>query len=289
MYVFELPSDTIYQYILTGKFQAPSPDWIHQESPLNDYELIVMTEGTLYLSYQKESFVVETGDFLLLPPGGIRKGTKTSGCSFYWLHFVTGQIPSAKEVPDALLPAYIGASSRKIPIPRHGTIPNQEKVVILMKQLQDEVKNDYPICGLNAMTTTILMELYGQYYIRTQRVSSIKDVQKQLYYDIVDYVKLNISKNLKVAEIAAHFGYNQKYLSHLFATITGTPLKQFILSTKIDAANFMLTDTNKSISQISQELGFLDNHNFTRTYKSVTGLSPSEYRNSFAKRMLFDK
>lgn len=73
MYVFELPSDTIYQYILTGKFQAPSPDWIHQESPLNDYELIVMTEGTLYLSYQKESFVVETGDFLLLPPGGIQK------------------------------------------------------------------------------------------------------------------------------------------------------------------------------------------------------------------------
>ena len=257
MYVFELPSDTIYQYILTGKFQAPSPDWIRQESPPNDYELIVMTEGTLYIAYEKESFVVETGDFLLLPPGGIRKGTKTSDCSFYWLHFVTGQIPSAKEA--------------------------------LMKQLQGEVKNDYPICGLNAMTTTILMELYGQYYIRTQRVRSIKDVQKQLYYDIVDYVKLNISKNLKVAEIAAHFGYNQKYLSHLFATIIGTPLKQFILSTKIDAANFMLTDTNKSISQISQKLGFLDNHNFTRTYKSVTGLSPSEYRNSFAKRMLFDK
>ena len=133
MYVFELPSDTIYQYILTGKFQAPSPDWIHQESPLNDYELIVMTEGTLYLSYQKESFVVETGDFLLLPPGGIRKGTKTSDCSFYWLHFVTGQIPSAKEVPDALLPAYISASSQKIPIPRHGTIPNQEKVYIPFK------------------------------------------------------------------------------------------------------------------------------------------------------------
>ena len=289
MHVFELPSNTVYEYIFTGKFQAPSPHWIHQESPLKDYELFVVTEGTLYISYQGETFTVETGDFLLLPPGGIRKGVRPSDCSFYWLHFVTGQNPCPKEIPDALLLAYIVTSSKTIPVPRHGSIPNLEKVVILMKQLQDEVKNNYPACGLNAMTTSILMELYGQYYIRAQRVSSIKDVQKQLYYDIVDYIKLNVSKNLKVAEIAAHFGYNQKYLSHLFASITGTPLKQFILSIKIDAANFMLTDTNKSISQISRELGFLDNHNFTRTYKSVTGLSPSEYRNTFPKRMLFDK
>lgn len=289
MYLLELPSNLLYQYVFTGKFQAPTPKWTHQESPLCDYELFVVTEGTLYISYQKTSFTVETGEFLLLPPGSVRKGTKASFCSFYWLHFTTGTEPSSKEIPDALFPAYLAASSQFIPIPRQGSIPKQEKVVVMMKQLQDEVKNNYPAGALNAMTTSILMELYGQYYIRSRMANSIKTAQKQLYYDIVDYVKLNVSKNLKVADIASHFGYNQKYLSHLFASITGTPLKQFVLSTKIDAANFMLTDTNKSISQIADELGFLDNHNFARTYKTVTGLSPSEYRNTFAKRMLFDK
>ena len=78
MHVFELPSNTVYEYIFTGKFQAPSPHWIHQESPLKDYELFVVTEGTLYISYQGEAFTVETGDFLLLPPGGIRKGVRPS-------------------------------------------------------------------------------------------------------------------------------------------------------------------------------------------------------------------
>ena len=82
MHVFELPSNTVYEYIFTGKFQAPSPHWIHQESPLKDYELFVVTEGTLYISYQGEAFTVETGDFLLLPPGGIRKGVRPSDCSF---------------------------------------------------------------------------------------------------------------------------------------------------------------------------------------------------------------
>ena len=77
------------------------------------------------------------------------------------------------------------------------------------------------------------------------------------------------------------------FRSHLFSTVAGIPLKQFILTNKINAANFMLTDTNKSISEIAHALGFLDSHNFSRAYKKISGLSPSEYRNAFAQRMLF--
>ena len=93
--------------------------------------------------------------------------------------------------------------------------------------------------------------------------------------------------SLHFSEIAAHFGYNEKYLSHRFAEVFDIPLKQYILKAKIEQANFLLTDTNKSISEIARELGFSDNHNFSRTYKKLTGLSPSEYRNTFSKRLLY--
>lgn len=96
-----------------------------------------------------------------------------------------------------------------------------------------------------------------------------------------------ISTNLRISEIADVFGYNPKYLSHLFAEIRGIPLKQFILSQKIDAANFMLSDNDKPVTLIASELGFSDVHNFARTYKKQTGLTPSKYRNAFAKRLLF--
>jgi AraC-like DNA-binding protein len=55
----------------------------------------------------------------------------------------------------------------------------------------------------------------------------------------------------------------------------------------MDAANFMLADNDKTVSQIASDLGFSDVHNFARAYKKYTGLTPSEYRNAFAKRMLF--
>ena len=49
----------------------------------------------------------------------------------------------------------------------------------------------------------------------------------------------------------------------------------------------MLSDNDKAVTEIAAELGFSDVHNFARTYKKITGLTPSEYRNAFAKRMLY--
>lgn len=83
------------------------------------------------------------------------------------------------------------------------------------------------------------------------------------------------------------FTYNEKYLSHLFRQLSGMPLKQFILKSKIDEANYLLTDTNLSIGEIAVKLGYTDAHNFARTYKKSTGLSPSAYREAYAKRLLF--
>lgn len=212
-----------------------------------------MTKGTLYLSYNNEDFTVKAGEYLLLPPcNAWRQGFKPAYSEFYWLHF------------------------------------SVERLVILMKQLQDMAKSKYPAIALDSMSTAIITALYGQLMLLPP-VENQTHMQKQIYNDIIDFINTNINKNLKISEIAEAFGYNEKYLSHKFAELTGTPLKHYIMKTKIDSANFMLSDTNKSISEIAQELGFSDNHNFSRAYKNSTGMTPSEYRNAFNKRLLFHK
>lgn len=283
MRILNLPNKELFHYVLTGKFKAPSADWKHEHFYLAEYELFVMTEGTLYLSYNQENFTVKQGEYLLLPPcNSWRQGFRSAYSSFYWLHFSTASSDFPIEQNDS------SALDKEayFTIPQMGTIPKPEKVVVLMKQLQDEVKNKYPATTLDSMTTSVVTELYGQLCLNTS-VGTKSPAQKQIHSDIIDYIERNISSNIKISEIATHFGYNEKYLSHLFAEITGIPLKQFILSRKMDAANFMLTDSNKAISDIAKELGFSDSHNFSRAYKSFTGLTPSEYRNAFAGRMLY--
>lgn len=287
MNCISLPSNKLFFYHYTGKFKALSSEWKHEKFPLADYELIVMTEGELFLRYQNKNYTVKKGEYLLLPPSqdGFREGFKESYCSFYWMHFSIDHdrsVPleiNVKNKNDA--PHY----SNYCVLPQIAAIPRPERIVVMMKQLQDAVKNNYPSASLDAYVTSIMMELYGEMSIGTM-VNDLAS-KKQIYLDIIDYIQTNISKNIKIAEIADAFGYNPKYLSHLFVEIRNIPLKQFILSQKIDAANFMLADNDKTVTQIAADLGFSDVHNFARTYKKVTGLTPSEYRNAFSKRMLF--
>lgn len=97
MNVYELNVSSPLHYHLTGKFIAPSDHWKHLDMPLKEYELFVMTDGVLYLSYDNIHYTVRKGEILLLPPlpddRNHRKGYKKSQCSFYWLHFTESIIP----------------------------------------------------------------------------------------------------------------------------------------------------------------------------------------------------
>ena len=129
MNILCLPTKQIYSYIMTGKFKAPSSEWKHQNFQLTDYELIVMTEGTLYLNYNSESFIVKKGEYLLLPPSSSRRqGFKPSYCAFYWLHFTTqpGDLPLVL-TPDAVLPPPANISRFLKP----GKSPNPKKSLFL--------------------------------------------------------------------------------------------------------------------------------------------------------------
>lgn len=282
--IYELILKEPLDYIYTGKFKAPKKDWIHERFTLKDYELFVVTEGTLYIADNNGKYVVEKGKHLLLAPtpGNMRYGYLPSECSFYWLHFMPKHELIVSDSSNSFTPDF-----KRIYIPAIGTLPAIEKVVILMKQLQDSLRSNYESNFINYITTTILCEIYNQYY--SQKALSIKEPQRQIYNDIIDYIKLTITKNLKISEIAKHFGYNEKYLSHLFRNIEGLPMKQYILREKIELAKYRLSDTNDTINEIALSLGFIDSHNFMKTFKKTVGFTPTEYRNTYSKRLLYDK
>lgn len=296
MYTFDLSVSEPLRYNYTGKFEAPSENWVHENFPLTDYELFVMTEGTLYIALNDEKFEVKEGEYLLLPPGihtpNKRQGYYPSKCSFYWMHFEASHNPVRRDIPDEkYAESQAALPETTLLLPMQDSIPNPERLIVLMKQLQNAVRSQYPTVALNYAVTTILCTLNAQLrpYVETENIRMMKKNQKQIYHDIIDYVKTNVNRPLKVTDIAEHFGYNEKYLSHLFCSIASIPLKQFILTNKMETANFMLTDSNDSITDIALSLGFTDSHNFAKAYKKIVGLTPSEYRNAFAKRMLFHK
>ncbi len=279
MEYYRIPLLSPVTYHLTGKFESLTEDWKHADLFLGDYELFVVTSGVLFLEYNNRQYRVEEGEMLLLPPvappNNRRKGYQSSACTFYWMHFgLENSIDTDDE--DTYL----------IMMPERHRLHHPKRIVILMKQLQDAVRNDSNQRTLDYMTTTILCEVFDDISRIEQADNTSRKTQKQIYSDIVDYIKHNIHRKITVKQIADKFGYNEKYISHMFCQMSGITLKRFILQQKAEAANFFLTDTNLTIEEISTKLGYSDSHNFMRSYKNVTGFAPSEYRNAFSKRVL---
>lgn len=292
MIVYEFPVHFPVSYRFTGKFESSTIDWKHDDLPLDDYELFIITEGELYLQYQGQRYASKKGDSLLLPPASPpnnrRKGYRSSSCSFYWMHFSCQEKASCLDLDGSLQQKGSSLTRDRLMIPSSFTLPQMERTVILMRQLQNAVRDNYHQLLLNYLTTSVLCELHHQFESQMKHISQ-HDKKNQLYHDIVDYINRNISERITVTSIAQKFGYNEKYLSHMFGQMSGLTLKQYILQNKISKANFLLSDSNMQIAEISDLLGFSDCHNFMKRYKMITGLTPTEYRNSFPHRMLFHK
>lgn len=282
-------------YDMTGKFSAPSEDWMHtNEYKLLNYELIIPTKNTLYLTYANENHVIETGSYILLAPLANllneRKGFKASLCSFYWLHFDAPRDSTLKETSDQFSARDTAAiADNRISIPVKGELKNLDRLIILMKQLQDAVKEKYPKKCLDYLTTSILCELFFQMNQKELLSNPDKRSKKQIYFDILEYIRLNVREPLSVKRIAAIFNYNESYLSSSFKKLGGTSLKKVILDYKIEEASLLLVDTNKNVSEIADELSFYNPQHFTKAFKKHTGLTPTAYRNAYSQRLLYNK
>lgn len=287
MKIYDFKVDKPFSFNWTGKFEAPDENWIHMTRELLDFELIIMTEGTLYIAADDRKYTVNSGEYVLLCPPCHQYGLRPSKCSFYWIHFTYNEYRNNPVChDDTEIHGPLPAEETRILLPERARVPRLDRMIVLLKQLQDSDRK-YRNINQNAFTLTgILCELYSQLYLSGGRIT-MKGEKVQLYTDITDYISWRIRENIRVSEIAAYFGYNEKYITTFFKKASGSSLKSYILNQKMELAKAMLTDTNTPIAQIGYDIGFSDNHNFSSAFKKVTSQSPSEYRNTYAERQMF--
>lgn len=167
MHYIELKTERPFIYNHTGKFEAPTPDWKHAaDYPLTNYELIIVTDDVLYLTYADRNYTVPPKSCLLLPPlpapYNMRKGFRGSACSFYWLHFEANSLCLKNVLPDERIEYLSALPADVISLPVQSVLPNFARSVIYMKQLQDAVRNHYDTRVLNYLTTIILYDIFYQ-------------------------------------------------------------------------------------------------------------------------------
>ena len=103
-------------------------------------------------------------------------------------------------------------------------------------------------------------------------------VSKDLIEQVSIYISTHLEENLSLNTLAEHFFVSPSYLSRLFKKTTSIPLSTFINEQKIQRAIWLMEDYKLPINQVAKRSGFPCISSFNRTFKSITGSTPSEYK-----------
>lgn len=95
---------------------------------------------------------------------------------------------------------------------------------------------------------------------------------------VVDYCVRNYNRELSLALLSEELHLSKYYISHLFGKEFNMSFNDYINSLRVAAACRLLCDTTKSVTEISEEVGFATARTFNRAFSKQYKLSPTEYR-----------
>ena len=100
----------------------------------------------------------------------------------------------------------------------------------------------------------------------------------QKFAEICNLMAKNYSKDMTIKDYADMCNLSESRFSHRFSEIIGTSPKQYIINLRIEAAKELLANSDLSVLQIGESVGFLTQNYFSRIFKKQTGYSPVQYR-----------
>ncbi len=133
--------------------------------------------------------------------------------------------------------------------------------------------------GENVRSVPDVRELVRQVTARFEQADLIKD-EDALIHQIIKYVDAHLDQPLSVSDVACAMYMNPDYLSRLFKSRHGIPLKEYIVAQKMHAAQVLLQTTSLPVSAIASKLGYDNFSYFSQAYRKVMGVSPTDERKS---------
>ena len=118
---------------------------------------------------------------------------------------------------------------------------------------------------------------------KTKLFPSKESLENYLATQMINIIDENIYNKITVEQICEKLNYSRTYLAKIFKSSTGHTVLEYILMSKIREAKKLIREEKYNFTQISDTLAFDNPHYFSAVFKRITGITPSEYKNSVIK------
>ncbi|MFW6035318.1 MAG: response regulator transcription factor [Halothermotrichaceae bacterium] len=146
---------------------------------------------------------------------------------------------------------------------------------------KDLIKIENIIKVINQIDTWNVLKNW-QYQMINNYIDIIKNIRSNKYNRIVSkaikYLKGNYQKNISLEMVSELVHVSPNYFSKIFKEETGSTFVGWLNKYRIEESKNILVHTDKSCSQIAEEVGYNDYRYFSYNFKKYTNMSPRKYR-----------
>lgn len=135
---------------------------------------------------------------------------------------------------------------------------------------------DLVMCGLRMLLIELGNEVFNSHFGTGNGKDS--DIKNEMVSRFMELLDKEVSQHHTVNYFASKLCVSPQYLERVVKSLTHNGVKQWIQRTLISKVNMQLNETRLSVQQISKNFGFTDQQTFSKYYKRVMGMTPTEYR-----------
>ncbi|APQ19025.1 AraC family transcriptional regulator [Maribacter hydrothermalis] len=262
-------------------------DWKQRPVKNNFFELVLIKSGSGIQCINYNVLPYRDGSVFLLPPLKCHSFNIEKPTKFVFLKFTDSFFKGVN----------------KMHIDRNEWFREASYILSNYNQLPgDIIKSETDRLNLRSLIEIILLETrnYGESSVNlvTSLMTGIleiliRNIKKSNYFDtdtyvseeriskMLTYINENIDKTelLKIENLANVFMMSPTYVSEYFKKQVKMPLREYIIKAKLKLVEIRLLNSDFTLTQIADDLGFTDVSHLSKTFKRYVGISIKEFKN----------
>ncbi len=259
----ERARNTYYYVQEIGYFKTLS-HYYTKRSGLNSYLLIHTLSGIGYLTYDKKNYQLGAGDLMFIDCSKEHyyKTDETSLWEMQWVHFNGSNT----------LGYYNQFMEHQNPIIRH---TNQEDYAKWLEEMLHLHSTGH--LQREIQSSRLLTNCLTQLLVDGHTFNSPLDLPETIQ-SIQTYIDHHYNEPISLTLLSDHFGMSKYHLARLFKRYTGFSPIDYQISLRITMAKNLLQFSDKSVQQISYDIGIENISHFINSFKKREGMTPLQFR-----------
>lgn len=253
--------------LILGDYIECDDRWREERHPIDYNKFYYICEGDGWVQTGEKSFFPKKGDLVLIPANKDHAYAPINDHYYkkYWCHFTaTIGHKNLFEVFD--FPNIVKVED------------NHQWLVQSFQQLIDYERQDDIASILKAKA--VLLEIIGYFLEKTKakELSIYQSPSIEKLELLLAYIDNNLDQPITVEQLADVVHLQVNYFIKFFRSHLGSTPMTYVKGQRLEKAKAYLTASDLSISQIGQQVGYMDVSYFSSQFKSYTGMTPSFFR-----------